>query len=55
MDLPSVGTVGAAFPRLNVSLTRLDQQGISVLGAAALAEQPAAVQQRGRRRKGVGL
>lgn len=29
---------------LNVSLTRLDQQGISVLGAAALAEQPAAVQ-----------
>eukprot|EP00435_Cladocopium_sp_Y103_P075639 s3_g61.t1 len=29
---------------LNVSLTRLDQQGISVLGAAALAEQPAAVE-----------
>ena len=30
--------------RLNVSLTRLDQQGISVLGAAALAEQPSTVE-----------
>ena len=41
--------------RLNVSLTRLDKEGISVLGAAALAEQPQVVEpQVGRGSPGTG-